>query len=606
MSEGTVRRPRSAPHSARHADNHATRAATAADAGSVNPKGHKGGHSGNRAPKHGHGAHGAQDAPPGPKGGHSANDAPHGPKGGHAAQAAPRGPKGGHAAPHGPRAHEEDYYMQQIPLPRYDKDTVAHINRHYAKFYPNEKSSYNFDNSKTLVCYNSHKKGHDGRPRLSALVARKLTEHEDYKPTNELLAHEGDLKKFKWAVCQSHVLDPGTYPQNNLFLYMGTSDMDVIKTLLTTKVGNANAARNKIWGTRTTPNSTPYLWVTRSWTGIRTDLNNQEDHSVGFISMLLPCTLEQVDRVENPVTHRDSVHGSALQTFGLVKPLTQPGSALTDNAKWVDFKAKYGAHIFCTNITDNFAFHDPQALHVFDTYIGVIQENVYAACWYDESMKHSDLQLCRKTVRDTKGKWVSSTHCHFLTAVNQHMLRDEHKPSGVQLVNDMYTDICNKYNDSTWRNFQLKHQKGTQDFVKEMHLHYLLLLFFYAHNKPVTAKRERELTHLLETSYYSFEEIHVVPTVAERRNAEHRNWLLTNRDDITHDYFQDRDDDIYEGEEVEDKKKSANVTGGNGPDTQPSGAQGEEGGDLSGGEKPEKLDREYPSDSTTDMLRKWT
>jgi hypothetical protein len=297
-----------------------------------------------------------------------------------------------------------------------------------------------------------------------------------------------------------------------------------------------------------------------------------------------------------------------LQTFGLVKPLPQPepGSALTDNAKWNDFKKKYGAHIFCTNITDNFAFHDPQALHVFDTYIGVIQENVYAACWYDESMKHSDLQLCRKTVRDTKGKWVSSTHCHFLTAVNQHMLRDEHKPSGVQLVNDMYTDICNKYNDSTWRAFQMHEQKGGQDFVKQMHLHYLLLLFFYAHNKPVTAKREKELAHLLETSYYSFERIHVVPTGVQKRNAQHRDWLLNNRDDIPHnfEFFEDRDDDGYEGEEVDDKKPSANNPVGTGPDTQPGGAQGEQG-DSAGSGKPAALGGEYPSDST-DMLRKWT
>jgi hypothetical protein len=271
---------------------------------------------------------------------------------------------------------------------------------------------------------------------------------------------------------------------------------------------------------------------------------------------------------------------------------------LQDNAKWNAFKEKYGAHIFCTNITEGFLFHDPQALHVFDTYIGVITENVYAACWYDESMKHSDLQLCRKTVRDTKGKWVSSTHCHFLTAVNQHMLRDEHKPSGVMLVNDMYTDICNKYNDSTWRNFQINHQKGAQDFVKEMHLHYLLLLFFYAHNKPVDVKRERELTHLLETSYFSFEEVGVLPTASQRKEASKRDWLKNNRDDITHDFFRERFD--ADDDEEDNKNKSANVPDGSGLEKQPGGAAEEEEGNVKG------LGGEYPSDSTTDMLRKWT
>jgi len=571
MSEGTVRRPRSGSKAGKHPGPRADTTGTPTPnvAPVVPAAGHADQHKGH---KDGRGAH-------------PAHDTLHGPKGGRTPNAAALAAKGGH----GPRTHVEDYYMQQIPFPHYTPQVVAHIDDHYLKRYniPSSYSRTGYDKKTThLVCYNSHKNGSDGLPSLSALVARKLKRHEDYRPTNEVVAHEGDLKKFKWAICKSQVVDPDNYPQNNLLLYMSTENVDLINTLLKTNVGDADAARKAIFTADGIANSKPHLWVTRSWTGKRSA--DKESVSIGFVSMLIPCNLQDIDRVYNPVTQRDSLHGNVLQTFGLVKPaLENRTSVIGTEEKWQDFKKKYGAHIFCTNINEKFEFQDSHALHVFDTYLGVIAENTYAACWYDKSLEHSDIQLCRKSVQDQLHPRVHPTHCHFLTVVNQHMIRNDHKPLGVRMVQDMYTDICNKYNELNWRNFEKEHEKKPKDFVKDMHLHYLLLLFFYAHNKPVTAEREKKLTHLLESSEFSFEEIGVVPNATQRKEASKRNWLKHNPDDIVHDLLEDRGED-YEEEKKEEKTE-------------------EEAGTPRGpnGSKPTKVNGEYPSDST-DMLRKWT
>jgi hypothetical protein len=538
---------------------------------------------------HTKGAAGRQTLPRGPQSGNGSH-AGHAGHGEHGAHETPHGPKhgahGGHTphAPRGPRTVGE-YYMQQVPLPYYLPEDKARLDRHFNQ----NQSTYTFEgyqkNATRLVCYNSHKDGHDGLEKLTALVARKLKVHDDYKPSTELVENADPtktIKTVKWALCQSSVVDPGGYPQNNLLLYMSTENESLVKKLLMEDVGEADAAREQIWGVEesteqvggvdtkvksygATPKSKPHLWVTRSFTGKRH--GNVDDEVIGFISMLIPGTLQHIDQVNHPVTQQDKITGNVLQTFGLITPVLKHPEKTLDRENpndWQKFLQKYGEHIYCTNINKDFTFHDPKALKIFDTYIHVIAKNKYAACWYDKTLESSDIQLCRKTVDDTLGTRVHPTHCHFLTVVNHHMIHREHKPLGIEMIQDMYTDICKKYNDTTWRNFEKKNEnRASQDFLRDMHLHYLRILNMYAHTRQITHKREQELTHLLETSYVSFQNVGVLPSASQLKDAKRRDWISDNRDEFPeHQYFrhtpeEEEEDNLQPHGALPDEEKAA-------------------------------------------------
>jgi hypothetical protein len=319
-----------------------------------------------------------------------------------------------------------------------------------------------------------------------------------------------------------------------------------------THVGEAEAARGAIWpvtnptggskeSSRPTPKAKPHLWITRSFMGQRQG-ETAKDSVIGFISMMIPGTLEHIDTLMEPVTQKSNITGNVLQTFGVIKPqLAHPAMKLDDANPndWKKFLAKYGVHIYCTNVSEKFTFHDKNALKIFDTYIGSIVKEKYAACWYDETMENSDLQLVRKTVEDTLDQRIHQTHCHYLTVVNQHMIHKDYKPLGVKLIADMYLDIVHKYNTQTWRTFQRENEKPTQDFMKTMHLHYLEILNLYAHTEKITDKRYKEMVHLLETSVRSFISVGVLPNSNQLAQAQKRDWISHNRDDFDHDYFGD-------------------------------------------------------------------
>jgi hypothetical protein len=75
--------------------------------------------------------------------------------------------------------------------------------------------------------------------------------------------------------------------------------------------------------------------------------------------------------------------------------------------------------------------------------------------------------------------------------------------------------------------------------MKKMHLHYLEILNLYAHTEQITDKRYREMVHLLETSVHSFITAGVLPNSNQLAQAQKRDWIAHNRDDLEHDYFAD-------------------------------------------------------------------